>query len=173
MKPTVSLDSADPRVLELIRILGITVITYRHAYALGISQQELPSWSAGAYICYMDLIAYNENPPEGFEDINRTLLHEISHWTGHGDRLKRKPIQLGQRMLYAANSLDEMHTEEAIADIGMYQLALHLGLETRSKYFEIMVHYIGRYELAHFDVAHREVNKVVDFIIGKMERRAA
>ena len=173
MKPTVNLNSIHPAVLELIQSLGITLITYRHAYTLGVSRDELPNWSAGAYICYMDLIAYNPNPPDGFEDINRTILHEIIHWTGHGDRLKRKPIQLGQRMLYAANSVDELHTEEAIAEIGMYRLAVYLGLEKEDKYLDLMIHYLSRYELAHIDVACREATRAVNFVVEQMERKAA
>jgi antirestriction protein ArdC len=169
-----SLDSLDSKVRELIQSFGIKLISYKQAHSLGISKQELPSdLSAGAYVCYMDIIAYNSTPPIGFEDINRTILHEIVHWTGHGDRLKRKPIQLGQRMLYAANSMDELHTEEAIAEIGMYRLAVYLGLEKDDKYLDLMIHYLSRYELAHIDVACREATKAVNFIVEQMERKAA
>ena len=68
---------------------------------------------------------YIQMPPQAaFEDLeawDSTLLHELTHWTGHNDRLNR---ELGNRF-----GSDKYAFEELVAEIGAAFLGAELGLK--------------------------------------------
>jgi len=92
----------------------------------------------GDRACYVPSLDHIRMPPEqaftGREHYLATELHELTHWSGHKDRLNR---DLGNRFgtkAYAA--------EELIAELGAAFLCAHLGIEGQLRHAEYIASWI-------------------------------
>ena len=62
---------------------------------------------------------------EGESHYWATMWHEVMHWTGHPDRLKRHTAGMSQKDLYAL--------EELVAEIGAAYLCSYFGIKERER----------------------------------------
>lgn len=101
-----------PAIEAMTRTLGIKFKTSRlgAAYDPNIDSIGMPDKR-----CFYD--AHNETATQIY---NGTLLHEIVHATGHGNRLKRKFGARQDEQAYAR--------EELVAELGSVMLMRHLGI---------------------------------------------
>jgi len=170
-----TLNDASPQVVELIQNLGVKIGNYFIGPdSEGVFHVNIPSYavrfsdtlqrSNGVYFALFDIVLYNRMPQCPILD--RTLLHEVIHWTGHTRRLNRNYIS--NRVL----TIEESHTEEVIAELGMLKLCDRLGIDTApilgwsSEYFHI-------YYLADREHSERESNRAIDYILGVQAAKAA
>jgi len=163
----VTLNDANPRVLELIRNLNIRLLSFAECSLSGITIDPY-IWqnSNGFYECHDDFIAFNHTPKSNIQDLNSCILHEIAHWSGHPTRLNRKAIEAGANLAIYELDLHIIHTEEVIAQLGMFKLACYLGLNIE-KYLEMTNLYIQRYFMANRLEADIESTKALGFIIDR------
>jgi antirestriction protein ArdC len=112
--------------------------------------------AAGSYFPVEEVIEiYEVNPSY------RTLFHELSHWTGHAKRLKRRGIYL----LWNRSNYDA-RKEEVIADYSAYLLLKKLKLLTKSEKKSIDI-YIKRQKLTKQQLksAKKEAKLAANYIV--------
>lgn len=155
-------------VQNLIDASGAMVLTYEEAFQI-IKRDLMALLSNGFYNQKIDFIAVNENPldPRNFDLV---LLHELTHWTGHPNRLSRQVmIKCSQGI---RPDLSEIHTEEATAQFGMYNLAIALGLDAKRASYELRA-YLCNFPLADMAKAEYDGNCAAQYLLNMTKAIAA
>lgn len=99
------------------------------------------------------------------ESYYSTLLHELSHWTGHEKRLKRF-------YSWSKDTKDDYAREELVAEIASMYLSSETGLPQTEKHFANHASYVATWiKLLENDpneifTASTEAKKAVDFILS-------
>jgi antirestriction protein ArdC len=105
-------------------------------------------------------------PVESFAhavDYYATALHELTHWTGHSQRLNRLSVQ--------RPGIDAYAFEELVAEIGAAFLCAHCGLNgvvEHASYIETWLNALRRDKRLIF-VAAGAAQKAADFVMGFTE----
>jgi antirestriction protein ArdC len=153
-----------PKVKELVDSLGIRVRTVSEFEV--IAGETYPWTAAGLYSPPFDIIACAE-------ESDYTLLHEIIHWSGHPSRLDREVVgKLSQAsrtdIIRKIVSFEDITNEEAIANLGMFLLAKHLGLNLKDAHYEKT----SRLMYMHYDneFCERQADKAVEFILNQVSQ---
>lgn len=146
------------KIEEMIDILGIKVVN---------------AGNRAAYIPKEDVIFM---PPKGMfkseEAYYSTLLHEISHWTGHSSRLNRELNTDNTSMSYAK--------EEVVAEMSAYALSCYFGVrdfrteEEREQSYSYTKGWLSSFEkdkkIKAYDEANKQVNKIYKFLTEKLPK---
>lgn len=167
-----TINEATPAVLRLIEILGIKVIDFTAAKSLTAISEEWQMFSGGFYDCTQDFIAFNTITSPRFNDLDVTLLHEIGHWSGAKERLNRYTVvAFGQGLAHLVSHA-EVHTEELIAELTMYKLAMILRLN-ESKYRALKERYILQFPLGDIIEAEKQSDTAAGYVLDLMQRKRA
>lgn len=98
----------------------------------------------------------------------RSLFHEITHWTGHKDRLNRSGIYDG------FFNKDEYSREELVAELGSQMLLDYCGIDD-SEVLDISQGYINGWmeklssDVKMLSVCANMASKAFSFLVGKTE----
>lgn len=116
----------------------------------------------GFYAHHDDIIALTE---QGIASPlrNEVVLHELIHWTGNVERLNRYT-------LYADKGTQAQHTEEAIAQLGMFLLGRTFGFDMATLY-TFTDSYLLMYPLADIPYALAEARRAHDYLIEILLQR--
>lgn len=89
-------------------------------------------------------------------DQQRTLLHEITHWSGNPFKRRVKRVTLSSGLGFASNNGPHMALEELVAELGANMLARRLGVT--DKPFPRSREYIDSYlwPFVHLGGMHRD-----------------
>ena len=119
--------------------------------------------SRGFYNPKYDVIVINTTKvDQGILD--RTLLHELGHWSGHSTRMRRKVI-ISEETKSSAYKAKDFDTEEVIAESIAFKLGSDMGLMTpewegkTAKYLRTQLH-------ANEFEAQMQVKQAVWFLIN-------
>src|SRR5665213_2677616 len=165
------LNDASPVVLDLIKDLGIKVFAYSQVPIEDSCFHYAMRDVCGYYNQMTDYIAFNEIVSAEYACLNELLLHEIAHWTGHISRLARKALINSQRNILCTEK--QIFEEEAIAQYGMYKLAIWLGLdkiEYRYKRDRYLVNWISLYDQ---EKVEKESERILEYTRGLLQVKAA
>jgi antirestriction protein ArdC len=167
-------------ILDLCEEWGVKLLRWNEALATYPDYWEFKErlcWSdSGFYNSELDLIVIAEFP---FHDIARVVLHEIGHWTGQIGRLNRKRFKINDKWLksdrserfFAPEHVD--HTEEVVAERVSFQLARELGICVDVRWALSSKTYIEGHYLADYVKATREADRAVNYLMDKIEKKAA
>lgn len=151
-----------PTLSSLIDRLAVSYIepwTYNARYGF-------PLTAAGCYVPLDDIITVR---PFAGHLLAHVFLHELVHWTGHPDRLNRKTFELAKRYGYYASKnqigTENLHTEEATAQWGMYLLACHFNIEKQVAEKALEYYLIG-YPEADLVKAKADAVLAVNYILN-------
>ena len=131
----------------------------------------------GNVACYEPFMDRINMPP--FKNFKKqdcyytTLFHELTHWTGHKDRMERDLTNRFGAEGYAM--------EDLVAELGSAFLAAHLGVhagprEDHAKYLKSWIKTLKNDTNAIFTAstaADRAVQFMIDKVEGKVERKVA
>lgn len=93
------------------------------------------------------------------------LMHEVIHWTGHPSRLNRPAIAEYFKVSHISQVPEILlHTEEAIAELGMLRLAAALGFDIEP-IIKGATYYISTYPKADLLMAEKYAREAVDYIL--------
>jgi hypothetical protein len=154
-------------VNKLVKALGATVKLYSEIEA----GKEVPDYfhrmcgfSQGLYDGHRDLIGVEDS----VEDPDMVVLHELIHYTGTKQRLKRKWIINNalciQDLPSELPTRAETQTEEATAQIGMLKLVLVLGFNP-ARFVDVTYNYLKTLPEADMNKADRDSDKAVDYLV--------
>lgn len=118
----------DPKVIDLLTKIDVDIKGYSEVDFTKHSVLKnflwFPQTCGGMYCPETDEIFVNEAL---LPSLNLIALHEVIHWTGHRNRLKRECIlNMAMQKPYTA---EQMHTEELIAEMGAIELSKILGVQ--------------------------------------------
>jgi antirestriction protein ArdC len=150
------------KVQRLIKSSGAHVVPFYKVQ--NTMSKRMLGYSTGAYSSRFDVIAINTlDTYKGTLpwNINVTLLHELIHWTGHEKRLNRKSVT---RKIARINT-QTYHTEEAIAQYGMYYLAIELGFD-KKHYAKVLRAYLKEYPLADRVKARKAAKAATTYLLS-------
>lgn len=157
----------DPKVLSVINAVGVPIISFGEMIAYGHADFGMimnMGMAAGLYDSQRDLVAINENALLSVR-CSEVFLHEIVHATGHPRRLARPSIV--DQLRGVRHDRATYDTEEATAQLGMFKLAVEIGLD-RNLHETLLLRYLPNFPHANFDQAERESDQAVKFILGLM-----
>jgi antirestriction protein ArdC len=119
--------------------------------------------SRGFYNPKHDVIVIN-TAKVGQDIMDRTLLHELGHWSGHSTRMRRKVI-ISEETKDSSYKAKDFDTEEVIAETIAFKLGSDMGLMTPDweeksiKYLKMQLH-------ANEFEAQMQVKQAVWFLIN-------
>lgn len=174
-------DHLNPAVQNLLKSLGVEIKLLSET----IVSDNLDEWRAssimvnttlptqGLYYGPTDTIVLNDSD---LGDATPVVLHELIHWSGAESRLKRewilnnvKDIESFWNGTYVKDDSEEFtkgqHTEEAIAEIGMFKLMLLLGIEPM-QYQERVINYLKYLSSADLMKADLESDIAVEYLVS-------
>ena len=151
-----------PVLQELLHRLDVRFCEPRKLWSM--TGRPFPCGVGGLWEPAYDVISLTDDAAEeGWLD--HYCLHEITHWTGHPDRLNRKAIAIGMRhgQIPSAVLFD---TEEATAQLGMYKLSVKLGFdEAKAKIH--LEEYLMQLPHAQLAQADKDAEAAVVYILEK------
>lgn len=151
-----------PALSDLIDKLAVRYIE-PHTYS---GRYGSPLTVAGCYVPLDDIVTAR---PFAGHLLAHVFLHELVHWTGHSDRLNRKTFELAKRYGYYASKdqigTENLHTEEATAQWGMYLLACHFNIEKQTAEKALEYYLIG-YPEADLVKAKADAGLAVAYILN-------
>lgn len=159
----ITLQDAHKEVTDLIVNLGVRALSFEEA--LPWLPADVMTYAAVNFNAFYDIKADHiaiKSSGFDFMDLDTILLHEIIHWTGSRNRLNRKP----------STNVEIFHTEEGIAQMGMYKLTKILGIY-KPEHDLYLSTYMRR--LPHVNMAEVELesDKAVSFVLNFLKRKAA
>ena len=101
------------------------------------------------------------------ENSNRSMFHELSHWTAHKTRLDRPIMNKQGSKAYAF--------EELIAEISANFTSCHLGFEystQHSAYVQSWLEVLKEDKQAIFKTSSK-AQKATEFILGKLKQEVS
>lgn len=160
----------DTRILDIVNRLGANIVDMGEY--VGIYPASWLYLASGLYDYERDKIAIKADIAISSR-CSEVVLHELIHWTGHASRLnrlhKRRQISTDddrQGIIDIEHNNIIYHTEEATAQLGMFKLAMVLGLD-QFTHFKAMTDYLASYHLANMHQAETESDDAVKFILDK------
>lgn len=161
----------DSRVLKIVNANGIPIITFsevRRRMPADFGMYVAMHKSAGFYEPKNDFIGIKNDSHLTSEFLSVVILHEIIHSTGHPTRLCREVFEKS----FARGikpSEENYHTEEVTAQLGMFKLAMCLGLN-RDTYEKELLRYLPNFPAANHDKADRHSDIAVEYILNLVNR---
>ncbi len=143
----------DPRVKQLLKDLDID-----------LKVEKFNGVRSGMYITSMES-EYIVLSHGSTVDPNFVLLHEITHWSGHPHRLARRPFVMAL-LEYSTPNKAQLQYEEAVAQWGMYYLAIALGLDRRAAWYDLVT-YNSHYDPANIVGAEQDALKAAVYILDQ------
>jgi antirestriction protein ArdC len=160
------LDQANPKVKAFIEACEARVMSLNEFddYIGGMSQRGrgVAIQNAGFYNVAHDIIVINTDTPNAISILDRTLLHELGHWSGRSNRMQRKVIVNTEKNLpYTQSDLDN---EEIIAELIAFQLGSEIGIMTK-EWQAKSENYIGSFRNGSVYGARDHVKQATWFLI--------
>jgi antirestriction protein ArdC len=160
------LDNAHPRVRDFILHTGIRIMSLNEFDAMvgGMTQRgrSIASNNAGFYNVKHDVIVINTDTPNAISILDRTILHELGHATGHSTRMQRKVIVNTERQMNYESA--DLSNEEIIAEMIAFQLGSEMGLMT-PEWQSKSENYIASYTDGSAFGARDEVKRAVWYLL--------
>ncbi len=149
------------KVNDIYKTLGVMVMDHNVWYAKGVYYPPLNS------ISIRDTLSDQEKI--------ETMLHELIHWSGHSTRLARPIILEGESVgtegIFCGYDTGKLHTEEAIAQMGMYTLVLYFNFEDTLHFKRSLEKYLDLYcNQADLVIAESEAKRATEYIINLIEQ---
>jgi hypothetical protein len=160
------LSRVNPKVKEFVDAAGAKVISLEDYDVLigGMTKNDKTRLflSGGFYNPTHDLIIINL-ARENLGGLNRTVLHELGHWSGHSTRLSRKVVVAGEKRDKNCTVAD-FDTEEITAEMIAYYLGDEMRLIT-DDWKEKSAKYIATWRKGNEHEASLHVKQAVWFLI--------
>jgi antirestriction protein ArdC len=109
-----------------------------------------------------DIIVMNTERPNAIPILDRTILHELGHWTGHSSRMQRKVIVNTEKQKTYSDV--ELENEEIIAEMICYQLGRELNILSK-EWQQKSENYIATYTKGSVYDARDHVKRAVWFLL--------
>lgn len=156
-------------VVDLYATLGaLRVRPAQFAAATGLGMRQFIGTS-GLYHPRPDIIHVGGLTPKMTCEWDNTALHELVHWSGRSNRLRRGIICAMELANIPRTSeiVPYAHTEEMTAEVGALLLSVALGLGPNEIHIDKFEKHASYYKLANFDLAFSQAIAAVDFIAQK------
>jgi antirestriction protein ArdC len=159
------LDQASPKVKQFVEACGAKVMSLNEFDALvGMSQRARTAIldNAGFYNALRDIIVINIENPGVIAILDRTILHELGHWSGHSTRMQRKVVVNTEKSVGYKD--EDKENEEIIAEMIAFQLGCELGLMT-PEWQSKSENYIGSFRNGSIYGARDHVKQATWFLL--------
>jgi len=174
----------DPKVRAFAKSTGARFLSIEQAIIEMPLGYEAYILTRGAYNGLADVIVINNlevlrgKVLGALGTVEEVILHELSHWSGHPNRLNRDSIK--QNIIMESTQTPPLNMflhnrrvchEEATAQMGMYLLATSLGLDSYL-YSQLTYDYLSRltpYTPIDTNSAHNDALKIFEFFKEKVD----
>ncbi len=173
------LQNMDPAVAGLVKLLGVKITDYDGMVKAGLGYELAhPStpFSGGFYLADADIIAVNPHPirtqwkveaGHPAPHIDTTVLHELIHWSGAEGRMSRPAVMMAADNVPRSDR--DTHTEEAVAQMGMYKLGVIIGLSGVDLKHHLDSYLEGLY-LADMALAEKQSDDAVVYLLNTAQK---
>jgi antirestriction protein ArdC len=159
------LEKAHPKVKAFVEACGAKVMNLdgfdRLIGGMPQSKRVVAMHHSGFYNVSHDVIVINIETPNSIAILDRTILHELGHWSGRSDRMQRKVLVNTEKGIsYTETDLD---SEEIIAEMIAFQIGSELKLVT-PEWQAKSENYIASFRNASVYGAREHVKQAVWFL---------
>jgi antirestriction protein ArdC len=150
----------DEKTMDIAKRLGVKVLSPADLFMA--TKFLMPYTAGGVYNPEADLISV-KNFESSAGDQSCSMLHELTHATGHTTRLNRKVL------LDEFRTEADICTEEATAQMGMRKLSveLNIGADKSAAYLDW---YLAKMPLADLRKAEKDAEAAFYFIMSQGHR---